>query len=69
MKRESSIRALVVPCRFRGEPGRFRIHVGVPAAGFGAVHFQAAWLRETRDGEIDPKVLEELNRLLKGSRV
>lgn len=62
MKRESPIRTLVVPCHFREEPGHFRLHVGVPADGFGAVYFQAAWLHETRGGEIDPKVLAELSK-------
>jgi hypothetical protein len=57
---ERPTRTLIVPCRIGGEPGRFRLHLGLPARGFGAAHFQAAWLKETRGGTIEPEVLTAL---------
>jgi hypothetical protein len=54
------IRTLVVPCRFGDEAGKARVHLRAPARGFSPVHFQVAWLWETRGGEIDPEVLAAL---------
>ena len=53
-------RTLEVPCRFGERKGRFRVHLGYPSEPFHPLHFQTAWLRETRGGEIDREVFERL---------
>jgi hypothetical protein len=49
-------------CRIHGETGWFQVYVGRPALGFHPLKYQAAWLREMREGEIDPEVMEEAEK-------
>jgi hypothetical protein len=44
-------------CQIRGETGWFQVYVGRPAPGFHPLKYQAAWLREVRQGEIDAEAL------------
>lgn len=60
MNNLSRPRAIDLPCRFDDRPGTFRVYLGRPAAGLHPIHFQRAWLRESRDGEIEEKVLDHL---------
>lgn len=50
-------------CQIRGEVGWFQVYIGRPAPGFHPLKYQAAWLREMRQGEIDPNVMEEAEKL------
>jgi len=56
-------RRLDLPCTFEGEPGTFRVYLGRPAPDFHPLHYQSAWLRETRGGIIAEEVLERVARL------
>lgn len=53
-------KVLDLPCLFRDQAGRFRVYMGRPAAGFHPLHFQLAWLRESRDGEVEQAVLDHV---------
>ncbi len=63
------MKKLSVPCDFEGRPGSFQVWVGCPAPGFQPLHFQTAWLREERGGEISEEVVERLERGPKRSRI
>ncbi len=67
MKLVKAVRSLEVPCHFNGKAGIVRLHVGKPARGLGAVHFQGQWLKETRGGEIGEEILSVLNALADAS--
>lgn len=56
------MRKLNVPCDFGGRPASFQVWVGRPAPGFHPLHFQAAWLREERGGEISEEALERIKK-------
>ncbi len=66
MKSVKPIQSLEVPCHFAGKAGQVRLHVGEPAKGLGAVHFQRQWLKETRGGELDDEILAALDALSSG---
>lgn len=61
-----SSRIFSVPCRFGESAGTFQVHVGRPAAGFSATHFQVEWLAETRGGVVAEEILAGLEALAVG---
>jgi hypothetical protein len=62
------MKTLKVRCRVRGEEGWFQVRVGQPAPGFHPLHFQAAWLREIREGVIDREAMEAIEEILTTAR-
>lgn len=56
------LRRLRVPCHLAGRPGHVHVVIGHPAPGFHPLHFQTAWLRESRGGEVPEEILEVLRQ-------
>lgn len=61
--RHDTVRRWRLPCDFAAGRGELPFFVGCPAPGFHPLHFQAAWARERRDGEIPPAVMARVQEL------
>lgn len=57
------MKRLTIPCDFGGVTAPFHVYLGNPSVIVHPLHFQNAWLRESRGGTIPPAVLDSLQRL------
>jgi hypothetical protein len=52
-----------IQCRIQGQQGSCQVNIGKPAQGLHPLKYQAAWLRETQDGEIALDVMIAFSEL------
>jgi len=57
------MKRLTIPCDFGGVTSPFHVYLGNSSAIVHPIHFQTAWLRESRGGTVPREVLDSLQRL------